>query len=116
MNRVYNYNLDPCGPVYITIANVGNIEKIDVDHEDEPGKCPSPGDNVPEFRGACHINFTPGPAKGKFCWDKRPEWSVYGESSFGHGILENAPYLCTKDGITLHCPRVKEPPSLWENA
>nr|XP_043607134.1 protein PECTIC ARABINOGALACTAN SYNTHESIS-RELATED [Erigeron canadensis] len=27
----------------------------------------------------------------------------------------NAPYLCTKDGITLHCPRVKEAPSLWEN-
>ncbi|KAL7608873.1 protein PECTIC ARABINOGALACTAN SYNTHESIS-RELATED isoform X1 [Lactuca sativa] len=27
----------------------------------------------------------------------------------------NAPYLCKKDGITLHCPRVKEPPSLWEN-
>ncbi|KAL8208245.1 hypothetical protein R6Q57_007657 [Mikania cordata] len=27
----------------------------------------------------------------------------------------NAPYLCTKDGIKLHCPRVKEPPSLWEN-
>lgn len=27
----------------------------------------------------------------------------------------NAPYLCKKDGIVLHCPRVKEPPSLWEN-
>ncbi|KAL0297037.1 UNVERIFIED_CONTAM: protein PECTIC ARABINOGALACTAN SYNTHESIS-RELATED, partial [Sesamum radiatum] len=27
----------------------------------------------------------------------------------------NAPYLCRKDGITLHCPHVKEPPSLWEN-
>nr|GMD96850.1 GDP-fucose protein O-fucosyltransferase protein [Ipomoea batatas] len=27
----------------------------------------------------------------------------------------NAPYLCYKEGITLHCPRVKEPPSLWEN-
>lgn len=27
----------------------------------------------------------------------------------------NAPYLCTKDGIVLHCPRVKETPSLWEN-
>ncbi|KAG9446548.1 hypothetical protein H6P81_012676 [Aristolochia fimbriata] len=27
----------------------------------------------------------------------------------------NAPYLCTKEGIVLHCPRVKEPPSLWEN-
>ncbi|KAJ0038965.1 hypothetical protein Pint_22847 [Pistacia integerrima] len=27
----------------------------------------------------------------------------------------NAPYLCKKDGIILHCPRVKEDPSLWEN-
>ncbi|KAJ6831308.1 uncharacterized protein M6B38_349370 [Iris pallida] len=25
------------------------------------------------------------------------------------------PYLCYKEGITLHCPRVKEAPSLWEN-
>ncbi|MBA0563229.1 hypothetical protein Golob_008221, partial [Gossypium lobatum] len=27
----------------------------------------------------------------------------------------NSPYLCIKDGIVLHCPRVKEKPSLWEN-
>ncbi|KAK1576210.1 hypothetical protein Q3G72_011913 [Acer saccharum] len=27
----------------------------------------------------------------------------------------NAPYLCKKDGIVLHCPRVKETTSLWEN-
>ncbi|WOH14298.1 hypothetical protein DCAR_0933817 [Daucus carota subsp. sativus] len=27
----------------------------------------------------------------------------------------SAPYLCIKDGIALRCPRVKEPPSLWEN-
>ncbi|OMO60280.1 GDP-fucose protein O-fucosyltransferase [Corchorus capsularis] len=27
----------------------------------------------------------------------------------------NSPYLCKKDGIVLHCPRVKENPSLWEN-
>jgi hypothetical protein len=27
----------------------------------------------------------------------------------------NAPYLCQKDGITLHCPETKEAPSLWEN-
>ncbi|XWS34702.1 hypothetical protein CRYUN_Cryun21dG0060400 [Craigia yunnanensis] len=27
----------------------------------------------------------------------------------------NSPYLCEKDGIVLHCPRVKENPSLWEN-
>ncbi|XP_076951645.1 purple acid phosphatase 23-like isoform X1 [Bidens hawaiensis] len=88
MNRVYNYSLDPCGPVYITIGDGGNIEKIDVDHADEPGKCPSPRDNVPEFGGVCHTNFTSGPAKGKFCWDKQPEWSAFRESSFGHGILE----------------------------
>uniref|UniRef100_A0A6M2E6K8 O-fucosyltransferase family protein n=1 Tax=Populus davidiana TaxID=266767 RepID=A0A6M2E6K8_9ROSI len=27
----------------------------------------------------------------------------------------NAPYLCKKDGIVLHCPHVNEAPSLWEN-
>uniref|UniRef100_A0A0E0Q1U9 Uncharacterized protein n=1 Tax=Oryza rufipogon TaxID=4529 RepID=A0A0E0Q1U9_ORYRU len=27
----------------------------------------------------------------------------------------NAPYLCRKDGIRLHCPRVNERESLWEN-
>ncbi|KAK7835631.1 protein pectic arabinogalactan synthesis-related, partial [Quercus suber] len=27
----------------------------------------------------------------------------------------NALYLCKKDGIVLHCPLVKEGPSLWEN-
>ncbi|TVU32658.1 hypothetical protein EJB05_24399, partial [Eragrostis curvula] len=27
----------------------------------------------------------------------------------------NAPYLCHKEGITLHCPETKEPLSLWEN-
>ncbi|CAN0841123.1 Purple acid phosphatase 23 [Linum grandiflorum] len=88
MNRVYNYTLDSCGPVYITVGDGGNIEEVDVDHADDPGKCPSPGDNKPEFGGVCHINFTTGPAKGKFCWDSQPEWSAVRESSFGHGILE----------------------------
>ncbi|KAF8691906.1 hypothetical protein HU200_040023 [Digitaria exilis] len=88
MNRVFNYTLDPCAPVYINIGDGGNIEKIDIDHADDPGKCPSPGDNHPEFGGICHMNFTSGPAKGKFCWDRQPEWSAYRESSFGHGILE----------------------------
>ncbi|TVU42355.1 hypothetical protein EJB05_08757 [Eragrostis curvula] len=88
MNRVFNYTLDPCGPVYITVGDGGNIEKIDIDHADDPGKCPSPGDNHPEFGGICHLNFTSGPAKGKFCWDRQPEWSAFRESSFGHGILE----------------------------
>ncbi|CAK9185395.1 unnamed protein product [Ilex paraguariensis] len=88
MNRVYNYTLDPCGPVYITVGDGGNIEEVDVDHADDPGNCPSAGDNTPEYGGVCHLNFTSGPAKGKFCWDRQPEWSAYRESSFGHGILE----------------------------
>ncbi|KAF3772405.1 Purple acid phosphatase 15, partial [Nymphaea thermarum] len=94
MNRVYNYTLDPCGPVFITVGDGGNIEGIDIDHADDPGKCPSPRDNVPEFGGVCHINFSTGYAEGKFCWDKQPEWSAFRESSFGHGILEvkNATY------------------------
>lgn len=88
MNRVYNYSLDPCGPVYITVGDGGNIEKVDVEHADDLGKCPSVEDNIPEFGGVCHLNFSSGPAKGKFCWDRQPEWSAYRESSFGHGILE----------------------------
>ncbi|KAG7547734.1 Purple acid phosphatase-like N-terminal [Arabidopsis suecica] len=88
MNRIYNYTLDPCGPVYITIGDGGNIEKVDVDFADDPGKCPSPGDNIPEIGGSCPLNFTSGPAKGKFCWDRQPDWSAFRESSFGHGILE----------------------------
>lgn len=88
MNRVYNYSLDPCGPVYITVGDGGNIEGIDTDFADDPGKCPGPTDNQPEYGGVCHINFTSGPAKGNFCWDRQPEWSAFRESSFGHGILE----------------------------
>ncbi|KAF4370860.1 hypothetical protein G4B88_012660 [Cannabis sativa] len=88
MNRVFNYTLDPCGPVYITVGDGGNIEKVDVDHADDPEKCPSASDNTPEYGGVCHLNFTSGPAKGKFCWNKQPEWSAFRESSFGHGILE----------------------------
>ncbi|CAA3021923.1 purple acid phosphatase 23 [Olea europaea subsp. europaea] len=88
MNRVFNYTLDSCGPVYITVGDGGNIEKVDVDHADDPGKCPSASDNIPECGGVCHMNFSFGPAKGKFCWDRQPEWSAYRESSFGHGILE----------------------------
>lgn len=87
-NRVYNYTLNPCGPVYITVGDGGNIEKVDIDHADDPGKCPKPGDNVPEIGPVCHLNFSSGPAKGKFCWDRQPEWSAFRDSSFGHGILE----------------------------
>ncbi|XP_028797157.1 purple acid phosphatase 15 [Neltuma alba] len=88
-NRVYNYSLDPCGPVYITVGDGGNREKMSNQFADEPGKCPDPSSTPdPYMGGFCATNFTSGPAKGKFCWDRQPEFSAFRESSFGHGILE----------------------------
>jgi hypothetical protein len=108
MNRVFNYTLDTCGPVYITIGDGGNIERIDIDHADAPEKCPSPGDNHPEFGGVCHLNFTSGPAKGRFCWERQPEWSAFRESSFGHGILEVINllyYIAFSSSVALLCKK-----------
>ncbi|GAU28657.1 hypothetical protein TSUD_159390 [Trifolium subterraneum] len=88
-NRVYNYTLDPCGPVYITVGDGGNREKIAITHADEPGNCPKPSTTPDSFMGGfCAFNFTSGPAAGKFCWDKQPDYSAFRDSSFGHGILE----------------------------
>lgn len=84
-NRVYNYTLDPCAPLYITVGDGGSLEDLAVEHADEPGNCPDPSTNIGGF---CAFNFTSGPASGKFCWDEQPEYSAYRESSFGHGILE----------------------------
>ncbi|KAH9680769.1 Purple acid phosphatase 15 [Citrus sinensis] len=86
-NRVYNYSLDPCGPVYILVGDGGNVEGLDIVHADEPGNCPEPS-TTPDMGGSCAFNFTSGPASGKFCWDRQPDYSAYRESSFGHGILE----------------------------
>ncbi|PON32743.1 Acid phosphatase [Parasponia andersonii] len=89
LNRVYNYSLDPCGPVYIAVGDGGNREKMAVTHADEPGNCPEPSKTPDKYMGGfCAFNFTTGPAAGKFCWDEQPEYSAYRESSFGHGILE----------------------------
>lgn len=88
-NRVYNYTLDPCGPVYITVGDGGNREKMAINYADDPGQCPEPSTTPDKYMGGfCAINFTSGPAAGKFCWDQQPEYSAFRESSFGHGILE----------------------------
>ncbi|PIN14696.1 Purple acid phosphatase [Handroanthus impetiginosus] len=88
-NRVYNYTLDPCGPIYLTVGDGGNREKMAITHADDPGHCPEPFTTPDEFMGGfCAYNFTSGPATGKFCWDRQPEYSAYRETSFGHGILE----------------------------
>ncbi|KAK6122883.1 hypothetical protein DH2020_043409 [Rehmannia glutinosa] len=87
-NRVYNYNLDPCGPVYIAIGDGGNREKMAITHADDPGNCPEPSTTPDEFMGGfCAYNFTSGPAAGKFCWDRQPEYSATGKPAC-HGILE----------------------------
>lgn len=88
-NRVYNYTLDPCGPVHIMVGDGGNREKMAIEHADAPGKCPEPSTTPDTFMGGfCATNFTFGPAAGKFCWDRQPDFSAFRESSFGHGILE----------------------------
>lgn len=87
-NRVYNYRLDECAPLHIMVGDGGNREKIAVTHADDPGQCPDP-QITPDWSGSfCAFNFTEGPAAGKFCWDRQPDYSAYRESSFGHGILE----------------------------
>ncbi|RWR74571.1 purple acid phosphatase 15 isoform X1 [Cinnamomum micranthum f. kanehirae] len=88
-NRVFNYTLDPCGPVHITVGDGGNREKMAIKHADEPGNCPDPSTTADSYMGGfCAMNFTTGPAAGKFCWDRQPDYSALRESSFGHGILE----------------------------
>ncbi|XP_072950417.1 purple acid phosphatase 15-like isoform X1 [Typha angustifolia] len=88
-NRVYNYTLDPCGPVYITIGDGGNRENVATSHADDPGNCPEPlSTHDKHLGGFCATNFISGPAAGKFCWTHQPDYSAYRESSFGHGILE----------------------------
>lgn len=99
-NRVYNYTVDPCGPVHITVGDGGNREKMAITHADEPGNCPEDPRTTPDpiiggegGGGFCAFNFTSGPAAGNFCWDRQPDYSAYRESSFGHGILEVSMYI-----------------------
>ncbi|KAH1226964.1 hypothetical protein AAZX31_11G260400 [Glycine max] len=50
-NRVYNYTLNPCGPVYITVGDGGNREKMAITHADEPGQCPEPSTTPDDYMG-----------------------------------------------------------------
>ncbi|CAN8247724.1 unnamed protein product [Cochlearia groenlandica] len=84
-NRVYNYTLDQCGPVYITIG-AGGAGKLDIEHVDDPGNCPDPSHRY--FVGSCGFNSTLGPVTNEFCPVKQPDYSAYRESSFGIGLLE----------------------------
>ncbi|KAJ0988894.1 hypothetical protein J5N97_007250 [Dioscorea zingiberensis] len=88
-NRVYNFSLDSCAPLHIMVGDGGNREKMASSHADDPGECPDPLTTPDQYMGGfCAFNFTTGPAAGKFCWDRQPDFSAYRETSFGHGILE----------------------------
>ncbi|OMO88641.1 hypothetical protein COLO4_20147 [Corchorus olitorius] len=88
-NRVYNYTLDPFGPVYITVGTGGNEKNLTLEHADEPGNCPDPSSTPDGYMGGfCAFNFTSGPAAGNFCWNEQPDYSAYRDPSFGYGILE----------------------------
>ncbi|CAF1699761.1 unnamed protein product [Brassica napus] len=81
-NRVYNYTLDQCGPVYITIG-AGGAGKLETEHVDDPGNCPD------HSHGSCSwFNFTLGPVNDELCPLNQPDYSANRESSFGVGMLE----------------------------
>ncbi|KFK26379.1 hypothetical protein AALP_AA8G240600 [Arabis alpina] len=84
-NRVYNYSLDQCGPVYIT-TGAGGAGKLEIEHVDDPGNCPDPSHRY--SARSCGFNFTLGPVNDEFCRVKQPDYSAYRESSFGIGLLE----------------------------
>ena len=42
-NRVYDYKLDPCAPVHVTIGDGGNAERLYTAWvDDPPSNCPDP--------------------------------------------------------------------------
>ncbi|XWS76088.1 hypothetical protein CRYUN_Cryun01aG0147100 [Craigia yunnanensis] len=101
-NRVYNYTLDPCGPVHITIGDGRNCEKMAIEHADAPGNCPEPSSTYDvSMGGFCPTNFTSSPAAGKFCWDQQPDYSALRESSFGHGDPGGIAFLCLSHEVAL---------------
>ena len=56
-NRVFKYTLDPCAPIYITVGDGGNREKMAIPHADDSGNCPDPAStpDTPECSGQCFM-------------------------------------------------------------
>ncbi|KAK9816855.1 hypothetical protein WJX72_006186 [[Myrmecia] bisecta] len=90
-NPVYNYTVNQCGAVHITMGDGGNIEGLYKTFIDQPGagNCPKPN-TLP--------NYQPGPYCPSFTFDlnnqfagycgtKQPGWSAFREPAFGHGLL-----------------------------
>jgi hypothetical protein len=91
-NPVYDYNLNNCGTVHITIGDGGNNEGISKYFIDEvaaevgycaPGKYESRV--FPEWQPqACFTTFGPNHT---YCPTSQPVWSAYRNPSWGFGVL-----------------------------
>jgi hypothetical protein len=96
---VYNYTLDPCGPLHITVGSGGKpgIENtgeyaLDTDYIEHKYK------DAPYCKDPKVLDLKPNPTQpyrchtyqpelGGFCWDRQPDFSAYRESAYGHGAL-----------------------------
>ncbi|KAL3151075.1 hypothetical protein ABBQ38_012945 [Trebouxia sp. C0009 RCD-2024] len=84
-NPVYNFTMDPCGTVHITMGDGGNIEGVYKTFADQPGFCPAANKTIPKYQpgGFCPTYVY----DGEFCATSQPEWSAFREPAYGHGVL-----------------------------
>jgi hypothetical protein len=96
-NPVYNYTVNQCGTVHVTMGDGGNIEGLYKTFVDEPGACPANSTNatrvsIPTYQpGGYCPSFTynqSNPSQG-FCPNQgeRPAWVAFRQPAFGHGNL-----------------------------
>lgn len=83
---VFNYTLDPLGPVHVTLGTGGNAEQLDVVFADLPGHCPDPEDRrgMPSQPRYCYVEAY----DGQFCAAAQPFWSAFREPAFGFGTFD----------------------------
>ena len=83
-NPVFNYTVDQCGPVHITMGDGGNVEGLYKTFVDQPGGCPGNATttakvSIPAYQpGGYCPSFTynqSNPSQG-FCPDvgQQPHW------------------------------------------
>lgn len=71
---VYNFTLDDCGPVHITVGDGGNVEKLAAVFADLPGNCPNISEYGPGYQPEVCPQYL---YDGEFCDTTQPFWSAY---------------------------------------
>ncbi|KAL0044152.1 hypothetical protein WJX82_001035 [Trebouxia sp. C0006] len=84
-NPVYNFTVNECGAVHITMGDGGKFEGLYKTFADTAGLCPTPNKTVPAYQpgGYCPTYVY----DGNFCASSQPSWSAFREPAYGHGIL-----------------------------